>query len=127
MSKHETPMIRRYWESIGGTLIEEFPAVRRCEGVGQRLIDAIIVPSWPRQIAMPGEVALKGEQIIIVQAKASRLGMYLMGQALFSLELMKRFEPASIRSIALCSADDLVLRPILERFHGVEVVVQGSS
>ena len=26
MSKRETPLTRKYWESIGGTLIEEFPA-----------------------------------------------------------------------------------------------------
>ena len=29
MSKNETPLTRLYWESIGGTLVEEFPAVRR--------------------------------------------------------------------------------------------------
>tara|TARA_Y100001970_G_C13899964_1_gene683125 strand:- start:530 stop:643 length:114 start_codon:yes stop_codon:yes gene_type:complete len=29
MSKRETPLTRKYWESIGGTLIEEFPAVTR--------------------------------------------------------------------------------------------------
>ena len=28
MSKRETPLTRRYWQEIGGTLIEEFPAVR---------------------------------------------------------------------------------------------------
>ena len=28
MSKRETPLTRRYWREIGGTLIEEFPAVR---------------------------------------------------------------------------------------------------
>jgi len=27
MSKHETPLTRKYWNEIGGTLIEEFPAV----------------------------------------------------------------------------------------------------
>jgi hypothetical protein len=27
VSKTETPMIRRYWEMVGGTLIEEFPVV----------------------------------------------------------------------------------------------------
>ena len=26
MSKRETPLTRRYWREIGGTLIEEFPA-----------------------------------------------------------------------------------------------------
>ena len=29
MSKHETPLTRKYWRSVGGTLIEEFPAVKK--------------------------------------------------------------------------------------------------
>ena len=28
MSKHETPMTRWYWQQIGGTLVEEFVAVK---------------------------------------------------------------------------------------------------
>jgi hypothetical protein len=58
-----------------------------------------------------------------VQTKALRLGMYLLGQAFFSRELIKdRFAPRSVRTIALCAIDDAILRPIAERF-GVEVVV----
>ena len=34
MSKLETPMTRWYWKQVGGTLIEEYPAVRRSKGVG---------------------------------------------------------------------------------------------
>jgi hypothetical protein len=49
--------------------------------------------------------------------------MYLFGQAVFSRELVvERFAPRSVRSVALCAADDAVLRPIAERF-GIEVVV----
>jgi hypothetical protein len=59
----------------------------------------------------------------VVQAKAKRLGMYLMGQTLFSAELMKRFETASIRSVALCAKDDSIMRPLIESFNGMEVVV----
>lgn len=59
----------------------------------------------------------------MVQAKAKRLGMYLMGQALFSAELVERLEPRSVRSVALCRKDDAVMRPMLERFKGMEVVV----
>jgi len=51
------------------------------------------------------------------------MGMYLMGQTFFSAELVRRFRPASIRSIALCTADDSVLRPLLERYPGIEVIV----
>jgi hypothetical protein len=34
MSKLETPMTRRYWERVGGTLLEEFLVVRRGRGIG---------------------------------------------------------------------------------------------
>ena len=127
MSKLETPLIRRYWKEIGGTLIEEFPAVRRTKSSGQRLLDAVILPDGETRIASWREVIIEGEDIIVVQAKVHRLGMYLLGQTLFSAELMKRFKPASIRSVALCIKDDAVLRPLLEQYPGMEVVVMTTE
>lgn len=44
MSKHETPMVLRYWEEVKGTLIEEFLAVPKSPTCGKRLIDAVILP-----------------------------------------------------------------------------------
>lgn len=123
MSKRETPMIMKYWEKVGGTLIEEFPAVRQANGNGPRRLDAVILPNGPKMKASWRDVMLKGQDVVVVQAKANRLGMYLMGQTLFSAELMKQFEPASIRSVALCAKDDSIMRPLLERFTGMEVVV----
>ena len=61
--------------------------------------------------------------MIAVQSKNRRLGMTVAGQALFSKELLKRFEPRSIRSVAVCTSDDAVLRPLLERHKGCEVWV----
>lgn len=49
--------------------------------------------------------------------------MYLMGQCVFSLELVKRLNPLSVRSVALCTGDDAVMRPMLEAIEGCEVVV----
>lgn len=46
-----------------------------------------------------------------------------MGQALFSAELIRRFNPASVRSVALCTADN-ALRPLLGPYPHVEVVVR---
>lgn len=123
MSKLETPMTQWYWRQIGGTLIEEFPAVRRTKNCGQRLIDGVILPDGPREIAHWHEVDLEGRDIIVVQAKRGRLGMYLMGQTFFSAELMKRFNPSSIGSVALCETYDSVLGPILERYPNMEVVI----
>jgi hypothetical protein len=62
----------------------------------------------------------------VVQAKASRLGMYLLGQALFSKHLVEPFRPRSVRTIALCASSDSVLEP-LARSHGIEVVVDDPA
>ncbi len=124
MSKLETPMIRKYWEHVGGTLIEEFLAVPRSQNVGQRLIDAVIIPAGQKKISKWNEVSIDGQDVICVQAKASRLGMYLMGQALFSAELLRhRFNTKSVLSVALCSRDDAVLRPLFEAYVNMKVVI----
>jgi len=123
MSKRETPMTRRYWEQVGGTLIEEFPAVKPSATCGGRWLDAVILPNGEKHSAKASEVSLEGQDIIIVQTKAKRLGMYLMGQALFSIELMRAFKPRTMRSIALCTATDSVLEPLLAPYPEVEVVV----
>src|SRR6202041_944841 len=96
----------------------------RSPGVARRLIDAVVIVDGDRRIASMGErISLDGHDLIVVQTKSYRLGMYLMGQALFSRVLIEdRFTPKSIRTVALCAADDAVLRPIAERF-GIEVVV----
>ena len=96
--------------------------MRRSATAGARLVDAVILPSREKRIARWSDVRLEGEDIIVVQTKASRLGMYLLGQAVFSAELAKRFNPKSIRSVAICSQDDSVLRPLADAY-GVEVVV----
>jgi hypothetical protein len=115
-------------ESVGGTLVEEFLAVPRTPGVGQRLIDAVILPNGPHRVARASEVDLKGQDVIVVQTKASRLGMYLMCQALSSAELIRsRFQPASVRAVIVCTADDLVLRPLLDPFPYVQVVVMDAA
>jgi hypothetical protein len=123
MSKLETPLTRAYWEKVGGTLVEEFYAVQSSSTCGKRVIDGVIIRGGKKYIARSGEVNLAGKDIIIVQTKAGRLGMYLMGQAFFSAELMKRFKPASILSVALCLKDDSVLRPIFESYPNMKVEV----
>jgi hypothetical protein len=127
MPKLETPMTRRYWEQVRGTLLEEYLVVpSRPPGVGPRRIDAVIIEDSDHRIASQaesGSLSLDGHDIVIVQTKALRLGMYLLGQAFFSRELIKdRFAPRSVRTVALCAIDDAVLRPIAERFD-IDVVV----
>jgi hypothetical protein len=116
-------MTRWYWRQIGGTLIEEFCAVRPSRSCGVRLIDGVIVKGGPFKIARQSEVPIEGKDVVVVQAKASRLGMYLMGQAFFSAQLLRRFKPRSVQSVALVAQDDEVLRPLFEQYRGMRVVV----
>ena len=123
MSNREIPMIEAYWEEVGGTLIKEFPVVPRGENHGPRWIDAVIIPSQSKRIASWRDVQMDGEDVIVVQAKAKRLGMSLMGQAFFSAQLLKRkLNPASIAIVAICNQDDSVLRSLAEA-QGIKVVV----
>jgi hypothetical protein len=119
----ERQMIQKYWHETGGTLIWEFPMVRKTKNASLRRLDALIIPSGERRETHESDIPLKGKDVVLVQAKNKRLGMTLMGQAVFSVELMKRFKPASIRCIALCTGKDEILGPLLEPFREVEVVV----
>ena len=124
MSKLETPLTRRFWRSVGGTLMEEFHAVKRSAAQQQRFLDGVIVLGEPNRILEKTEhskMDLRGKDIVVVQTKAGRLGMYLLGQALFSRELMRAFAPRTIMSVAVCQRDDAVLRPLAEKY-GIEVV-----
>jgi hypothetical protein len=118
MSKLETLMARRYWKRVGGTLLEQFLVVPRGPGVGPRWLDGLIVVDGDRRIASRKErISLDGHDLIIVQTKAERAGMYLLGQALFSRLLVEdRCVPRSVRTSALCAIDDVVLRPLAGRF-----------
>ena len=79
MSKLETPLTRRYWREIGGTLIEEFPAVRSGPNQGKRLIDGVVILDAPHLIAKHWEFEIENRDIVVIQTKAYRLGMYLLG------------------------------------------------
>ena len=64
-------------------------------------------PTDRRPIDTARHVGLDGRDVIVVQTKGSRLGMYLLGQAYFSKVLVeRRFKPRSVRSAAVCTATD---------------------
>ncbi|MFA5941632.1 MAG: hypothetical protein WC809_19970 [Sinimarinibacterium sp.] len=124
MSRHETEMTRWFWRLTGGKLFEEFMVVPRGANQGRRLVDGLIVHGLPTRIARIGErIDLRELDVVVVQAKNARLGMNLMGQTLFSARLVARLAPRSVRAVALCGSDDVVLRPLLELFAGCEVRV----
>ena len=126
MSKRETPLTHQYWETVGGTLIEEFVAVSRSDSNARRLMDGVIILKGDKRTAKTGEVDLINKDIVVVQTKASRLGMNLLGQAVFSAQLMKAFHPKSIKSVAICTKGDSVLERLAAKY-GVEVIVYSMS
>jgi hypothetical protein len=125
MSKLETPMTRWYWSQIGGTLVEEFLLTPRTSTSSARWVDGLIIPSGPNKIAQTNDVSIDGKHVISVQTKVGRLGMYLMGQVVFSQQLLYRnYSPSRVTSVALCERNDDVLGPMLvESFDDIEVVV----
>jgi hypothetical protein len=85
---------------------------------GRRFLDALVLPSQRKNERYrwrdaPEDVrngkALNGKRVILVQASDGRLGMYVMGQALFSRHLMEEWfrsrevEPKSLRSVIACT------------------------
>jgi hypothetical protein len=123
LNNKETPLLHRFWKETGGTLIEEFYAARRSPTNGERRIDGVIIKGGENVIKPQAEVSIENKDIIAVEVKAARLGRYLMGQTLFAKHLLESFSPRSIISVAVCQRDDSVLRPFLEGFDGVRVVI----
>lgn len=124
MSKHETWRTRKYWESVGGLLIEEFMLVAKGRDgrQAQRLLDGLIVLGEEKKLSNDHSHSIEGKDVIAVQTKANRLGMYLMGQAFFSRELLKSFNPKSIRTVAICGKGDEKMDRLCKE-QGIEVVV----
>lgn len=91
-----------------------------------RKIDGLIVLGGNNASIYNCEYNIKGKDVIIVQTKANRLGMSLLGQAYFSKLLVEQYEPRSIRNVAICGQNDTVLAE-LAKAEGIEVVVIGNE
>ena len=124
-------MTRWYWRTVNkrkGLLIEEFPAVKRDgpTGKNKRHIDGVIVlgEKADRRGPRKGDRELvKGKRVIVIQSKARRLGMSLIGQVVVSRELLKDLKAKVGKSVGVCREDDLILRAVLGRFKKCEAVV----
>ena len=126
MSKHETPMTEGFWESQApGLFFAEYQLVKRGADRSRRLVDGLILPDEPNgRGKWRDHIPLTDKRVIVIQAKARpyRMGMYLMGQALFSARLARLVcGAASVRSILLCHDTDSALLPLLKPFPEVEV------
>jgi hypothetical protein len=138
----ELPQQQRLLKSVGGTLILEYPVVPN-KGGGLRevrRIDSLLLPHVPfvtldgtrRNVvdwrAVPDtheelRSLIRVTPVFCVQAKNSRLGPYLLGQALFSRELLLAEGVTVERSIALCGGDVEELSSIARQEYGIEVRV----
>ena len=124
-------MTRWYWRTVNkrqGLLIEEFPAVKRdgTAGKNKRHIDGVIVlgEKADRRGPRKGDRELvKGKRVIVIQSKARRLGMSLIGQVVVSRELLKDLKAKVVKSVGVCREDDQILRTVLGRFKKCEAVV----
>ena len=88
-----------------------------------RYLDGLIVLGEPTALSTTRSFDITNRDVIAIQTKAKRLNMFLMGQCLFSRDLVRAMGSRSVRSIALCTEDDAVLRPLLEAHEGCEVVI----
>jgi hypothetical protein len=122
MSKHETWRTRQYWNQIGGTLIEEFVAVKAGRDRGIRPVDGVIVLGEDKIIHSGNTYDIEGKDVIVIQTKRRRIGMYLLGQAYFSKLMLEKHNPKSIKSVAICEKNDAVMQELADS-HGVEIVV----
>jgi len=127
MSLNETPMTRWYWREIlkKGTLIEEYVAVKRAEDDSNapRFMDGLVILDGPFEISNDVHRDIAGKDVVVIQCKNKRLGMYLMGQALFSRELLLKKGAKSVRSVAVCRKDDKAMHELLVAHQGMEVSV----
>jgi hypothetical protein len=103
-------------------LIEEFVAIEGSKCNGRRPIDGLIVLCEPKAIHAGNTHNITEKDVIIIQTKRRRIGMYLLGQAYFSKFLVERHAPKSIKCVAICGKSDTVMEE-LAKSHGVEVVV----
>jgi len=94
--------------------------------VGQRLVDGIIVLGEKTSKQKGGSFDIKDRDVIAIQTKSTRLGMYLMGQAYFTREILKRFNPNSIKTVAICGKGDAEMEALCKK-ENIEVVIIPES
>lgn len=133
MNKPERDLIRKYAKQTGGTLIFEYPMVKKAADRGSRRLDALIIRGGlPKEADWRRVGDLTRKEVEFIQAKNSRLGMSLMGQALFSRSLMnevmqnKGWKLKARRWLALCTRGDKRLGALMADY-GIDVVVPGSN
>nr|MBA3889551.1 hypothetical protein [Gemmatimonadaceae bacterium] len=137
---NETPMLLRYRQVRGGSLLLEYPPIpTRGPGAATRKVDGVLLPdvgefetSRGRSQIFDWELATASERLAldelvagsgteILQAKNARLGPYLIGQTLFSRHLMR-----SSVGVAIAGSSSTELLRIAETLS-LKVVQDGGA
>jgi hypothetical protein len=118
-------MTEWYWREVlkKGTLIKEYVAVERADDDSNspRFMDGLVILDGPFEISDDIRYDVSGKDVVVIQSKNKRLGMYLMGQVVFSRELILAKGAKSVLSVAVCRIDDKVMRPLLLAHKGIEI------
>jgi hypothetical protein len=135
MNKTGKPMMRAYWNTIGGTLVEDFCEVKveefctktclkTCTG---RLIDGIILPNLVREAIKAKDFdksQIDGEEVIVVQT-SSRFTKKVHQRLTTSHRNIRYFNPKSIISVALVTETetDSFWQQVFESLPNRKIVV----
>lgn len=114
------PRIRLYFESEiktnnKGPIVWQYPLTDVYSAHAVLLPDVGDGHTEYRGVKAP----LKRKRVIIAHTTSNRLGMYVMGQAIFSAKLLKR-EAIDVCSTILCKANDEILYPMLNGFPHIK-------
>lgn len=116
MSKSPNRRIRKYWEKVGGLLIEDYQIKPKKKNTTRRVIDAIIVLGEEHRIWTEGSYNFTGKDIIIVQLKKEHQGMQFLGRAFSSRENMMLHQPRTLRTVAICHKHDAEMYRLCQEF-----------
>ena len=124
----ERAMTECFWQTeCNGAFVQEYPLTKKGIDRARRCADAVILPNEEHHRATSAKFpSLADRNVVVVQTKTQRLGMYLMGQALFSARLVQALGARSVRSILLCAENDAAMFPLLAPFPELEVWVTDS-
>jgi hypothetical protein len=97
-------------------------ALKGTKEQGVRSVDGLIVLGEETKIYEGNTYDITGKDVIVIQTKKQRIGMYLLGQAYFSKLLIEKHNPKSVKSVAICGKNDTVMQELADK-HYLEVIV----
>jgi hypothetical protein len=114
--------VEQYWRQRGGTLVTNYPLMKRDGSSASRKADALLLLDGPSRRASPAEVpSLEGQRVEVIVSVPGRNGMYSAGAALVNLELVRRRGARAARAVILCRSADAAMAEVLTGFTDIGV------